>query len=159
MQWARDPCQNCAMTCKSQRLAAGGDENSGFARPYPPHTTLREGATLLGGIPLVPPRPAESRLIPPYLASSHRIPHNLGPKMPRTAHADCSRRVADDKPGFERGETFGLLGDLLQGLPRVGDGGAELRDRQSAPDHAIADDEGRRSPDPQHIGEHGVPID
>ena len=31
--------------------------------------------------------------------------------------------------------------------------------RQGAPDHAIADDEGRRSPDVQSFGEDGVPLD
>ena len=31
--------------------------------------------------------------------------------------------------------------------------------RQGAPDHAIADDEGRRSPDAQSFGEDGVPLD
>ena len=31
--------------------------------------------------------------------------------------------------------------------------------RQGAPDHAIADDEGRRSPDAESIGEDGVPLD
>lgn len=40
-----------------------------------------------------------------------------------------------------------------------GTGNAELLHRQGAPDHVIADDEGRRSPDAKSIGEDGVPLD
>ena len=43
--------------------------------------------------------------------------------------------------------------------PRVRDGCAELLLWQSAPDHAVADDESRRSPDAQSIGGDGVPLD
>ena len=42
---------------------------------------------------------------------------------------------------------------------RVRDGCAELLHRQGAPDHAIADDEDRRSPDAESIGEDGLPLD
>ena len=35
----------------------------------------------------------------------------------------------------------------------------ELFQRQGAPDHAIADNEGRRSPDAESIGEDGIPLD
>ena len=43
--------------------------------------------------------------------------------------------------------------------PRVRDSCAELLQRQSAPDYAVADDESRHSPDAQSIGEDGVPRD
>ena len=43
--------------------------------------------------------------------------------------------------------------------PRVRYGCAGLLQRQDAPDHAIADDEGPRSPDAESIGEDGVPLD
>ena len=43
--------------------------------------------------------------------------------------------------------------------PRVRDSCAELLRRQGAPDHAIVDDEGRRSPDAEYIGADGVPHD
>ena len=39
---------------------------------------------------------------------------------------------------------------------RFRDGCAGLLQRQDAPDHAIADDEGRRSPDAESIGEDGI---
>ena len=41
---------------------------------------------------------------------------------------------------------------------RVRDGCAELLQRQSAPDQAVADDKRRRSPDAESIGEDGVPL-